>query len=194
MNNYLLFLDKEKRVGYNRFSCRESFISAYRSTIKNYYNRKYANIPIYFGHAERDIEKVVERYVPFCNEIWRGKVKFELIELKDIDSIEAKYYYKCYGSNPILIKTIGVVNPLDISLILYYTWFGNFGGYINLKKYYLAKKYSDLIPNYLTNLRCGHGYYTGPYTYIGELSIYNYFLFSQINQIYSEHSSEVANV
>lgn len=192
MNNYLLFLDI--RTGWNRYSCRETLCNYYRRNTRSAYNRRFVGIPVYFGHNYQvSNNNFVDRYLPFCKEIWGDRVKYELVNLKDItSSTEAINWYKSNPQDITLIKTTGLVNPLDISLILFYTWFGNFQGHTDLKRYFIAKKYSDLIPDYRKSLHCWNGFYNGPESYINHALYYhNNHLYDQINNLYLQHSGEV---
>jgi hypothetical protein len=84
-----------------------------------------------------------------------------------------------------LLKIKGIVNPCDISLILYLSWYGTTN---SLKKYVLTKRYTgnDIIPDLYKDMS-EYGY-DGPESYIYSLYGEEY---KQIEDISEEHHNDI---
>lgn len=167
-----------------KFSCRESLIYGYSDYASSNHKQYF-----YFGHVSyQDGDKITRIYTTLCNEIWKDKVPFEIVKIKDIN------IYNSYGSQDFeatvedypelpLIK-ISNVFPIDLSLILYMSWYGitDLG---NIKRYFAARKYSDLIPNEYQGFMGN-----GPDSYIYYSTRGNYDLLNKINDVVSSHEDD----
>jgi hypothetical protein len=215
MNSYLLLFSKyslfDLHAGEHgpKFGCREFVIYYIRYLMNKVEEKDYPNINFYFGHTVDKVTKtVVDKYIPFANEIWKDKVNVSLVNLYDIeDSPDVEYCKKPgtkyditfdsalqYKDVP-LVKITGAVNPLDVSLLLLMSWFGKEFSSDELEKYYLAKKHTDLIQDSYTSFDYVYSPYSrsrvnGPETYMTYLDNYNKTLYNQINENYLLHKGE----
>ena len=179
----------------DRFGCREALIYAYA----NRFNMTNDDTHFYFGHvlgATAKIDKVKEVYKNLCDTIWKGNIEYKIVQLKELKkdcSQEIDKYKKEYP-NTVVIKIDRNVNPRDISLILYLSWFGLIPDIdSSTRKYYIAKKYTDKIPNtysdtntVFNNLTGGNG----PNLYMSRLYNQNFNLYNELDSLYLEHTDE----
>ena len=155
MNKYYLFDNYNNLYtsssadggGYSyKLTCRETLIRSYARRIVN---SDEATV-FYFGHA---VEGKVMDYTKLCNTIWKGEVPFEIIRLGDIKDCPNFEFNNFVNENPAieLIKIDRNVFSVDLSLILYVSWYG-IAKYLNsgALTYYLGKLYTDFIPNTFT--------------------------------------------
>jgi len=182
----------------DRFGCREALIYAYAGR----FSMTNDDTHFYFGHvlgATAKIDKVKEIYKNLCDTIWKGNIKYKIVQLKELKknySQEIDEYKERYP-NTVVIKIDRNVNPRDISLILYLSWFGLIPDISSeTRKYYIAKKYTDKIPNTYddnhnsvgNNLISGNGpnkYMSNMYSWTSRRDLY-----SELERLYFEHTDE----
>jgi hypothetical protein len=160
MNSYILLATNNEK-DFNDYltlrSCRE-FCVKYLYRFMKYSPEKERNI--YFSHYEvTGSEKANLKLPELASKIWKDKsIEFELVKLTDIkDSTVATQYVNIWKEeypdllNTQLLKVNKYINPLDLSLLLYLSWFGvqNIGE-TAMKKYLFAKLNTDLIPDLYT--------------------------------------------
>lgn len=208
MQNYLFFMSNksiqtQSSWNYrNKYTCREIILRDYDRLMVGVPVEDYPKINLYFGHGMDTKPEIVERYIPFCNEIWKNRFEVSIVNSWDITDSpdidwcksEFKKGMDSFGNYP-LIKVCGAANPEDLSLLLHTTWYNKVMQSQYLKMYYLARKYSDLIPDWFDfyyNTRPGaYLYVTGPGLYITWQEKYNNKLFNDINKVYEEHKGEL---
>lgn len=175
-----------------RYGCREYLIKSYALRTM---------LPVedsvfYFGHVNSNFSY---DYSKLCNEVWKGQVPFEIVKLKDIPVCPNNPpmfhdWLRDFGEKT-LVKIGNNIHPPDISLILYVSWYGKtFNMHNEVKQYYFAKVYSDLIPNFYTGdnnaMRNSLINGNGPERYMSRLSGDNYSSYSQIRDLASTHATE----
>lgn len=193
MYNYFLFntADKYHDNSY-RFTCRETLIRQY--------SYRYPADNFYFGHVAfqyANLKEIKNIYKTLCDEVWKGNVPYEIIELKDIEDCECRSYFyhlELYPNNP-LIKIPNNINPLDISLILLLSWYGKIPSIgLQEKQYFITKKYSDLIPNFYDDTNSpqylGQISGNGPRKYIDMLERADLILYNRISKLYPTYNVE----
>lgn len=180
----------------DRHSCRESLIYTYANCFI-YTNEK---THFYFGHVISDggnIDKIKDSYKTLCDTIWKGSIPYEIVQFKDIKDCINSYVkeYQRHYPKTVLIRIPRNVNPPDISLILYLSWFGlTLDLSYSTKIYYIAKKYTEEILNiYPTegntindNLVGGNG----PCLYISKLERNQPELYVTLLNLYKSHINE----
>lgn len=189
MYDYFLF-DTEHNSEYinHRFGCRERLIIAYakRNTTKVFY----------FGHTTN----ITLSYEEVIKDVWGDRVPYEIVLIKDIKDCPNRSFnynenYKSSYGNLSLVRIGGNIHPPDISLILYLTGLGKtFGTSLNIRDYFFTKKYSDLIPDFYTEIdnpsynynRIGNG----PESYMCDIGRYTPVLRKRMADIANEHTSE----
>jgi hypothetical protein len=205
MKNYLFLLSGMAIKDYDRslspYSfCREIVIYYYEKQLLRFKEEKdYPDINLYIGHDFTNSNpEIVSRYISFANEIWKNKVEVSLVNLYDIDdSPDVKlckdlFTGKKYSERePIhfvdvpLLKIHSAVNSLDLSIFLHTTWYNKTFANSKTEMYYLAKKYTDLIPDTffsIYNLRYNiYNIPNGPETYLEYLQENNIELYNKIN-------------
>jgi hypothetical protein len=198
MYSYTLFSENGRTYN-TTYGCRERLIRGYNRTLSRPKSDKIVlNRNIYFGHvSNREVipQTVIDRYLPICNTIWKGRINCELIKFKDItNNCQAKnvlHYYSGFTDIPV-VKVKGLVNPLDLSLILLLSWFGNTSN-LYIKRYFLTKKYSEFIPDYRRDFPTDVSYwnsFNGPESYMSFIRWNNKSLSSEIDKIYDIYKEE----
>jgi hypothetical protein len=198
--SYLLFFgSSDSNWGNKNMSmhcgCRETAIGNYNRYIQ-YSNKALTPDPLYFCHVHKNLkiqELLTQNCLNMCKDVWKNVpceiVKFS--EIKDCSQVKNYHYQPPYGtdySNQLLVKVDNLVNPVDISLVLWCAWFSIKALRGNNRKYYIIKKCSDLIPDTYPGIQTG-GFFNGPDTFIS--SIYNYYysnreLRTSINKVLEE--------
>jgi hypothetical protein len=160
MNSYILLAtnnNNDSNQYLTRRTCRE-FCVRYLYGFMEHSPKKERNV--YFGHYKvAGSEKANLKLPELASKIWKDKsIEFELVKLTDIkDSTVAAQYVNIWKEeapnllNTQLLKVNKYINPLDLSLLLYLSWWGISNiEETAMKKYLFAKLNTDLIPDLCT--------------------------------------------
>jgi hypothetical protein len=190
---YTFFIQSLRRYS-SFYTCRESLSSTYTYIVRNKPELVSSDKFIYFGHLECS-QEVIDKYLPACKLVWGDRVVYDLV---DLDKVKNKYAKDSladegyYSTNTTLVRVKGMVNPFDISLILYLSYKDQYAieynNYTNM--YFIAKKYTDLIPDTFYGYRSNF-WANGPSSYISGLRQYEPEEYNTITKLYLEHKDEV---
>lgn len=154
MYDYLFLMDNIHN-GCSHEGCRELLVGDYRELMENYSRETRLKTNLYFGHcsfSSMDTEDIiVGRYLPYANLIWNNRVTTSIIKVKDITDSPDVNELKGYYGDLSLLRTSYCVNPMDVSFLLYLTWFGEDtlkeDNEHNELRMYMLGKLNGLIPN-----------------------------------------------
>jgi hypothetical protein len=193
--NYLGFFQSSSQRNMNMFNgCRETLIGSFKNYISRE-NPKLVDDNYFFCHIHRNLqiqELLTQNCLNLCRDIWKDKsINCEIIKFKDINSKQVTEHKSTQYSNYsdlLMIKVNKIINPIDISLILWASWYGINRLRGDNRKYYVIKKCSDLFPDlYIPNSE-DRTYYNGPRSFMQSLKYYssNYLINNKVGAILKE--------
>jgi hypothetical protein len=190
--DYIMFIQSLRNMQ-GWYYCREILGSDYINIIRRHYGLKDSDRFTYFGHY-KPYSSVVDKYLTVCKLIWGDRLEYDLINLDNVRNVGVKRGLYNVGKDPnniTLIRVKGMVNPWDMSLILFMAWKSSYNQSMQTEMYFIAKKYTNLIPDKLSDMKYGRGYFNGPASYISNLSTFDKITYEIIHKLYLEHKDEV---
>jgi hypothetical protein len=159
---------------YSHQQCRETLQYSYNYYLQNY-NKTLAPDSYYFCHSHRNQkiqELLTQNCLNMCKDLWKD-IPCEIVKFNEIDSQQVKEYspkntYSTNYNNLSLVKVDSIVNPVDLSIILWCAWYGIKSLRGKNRKYYILKKCSDLIPDLYPAPEIS-GWYNGPTTFMSAI-------------------------